>query len=171
VTTDDDEIAERVRLLRNYGSRVKYYHEVKGFNSRLDPLQAAFLRVKLKHLDEWNRRRQEIATRYLANAESKLELWLPFVPDYVEPVWHLFVIRHLKRDQLLEHLLSSGIETLIHYPVPPHLSIAYADQCRDCTHLSITEQTSRTCLSLPIGPQLTDEQQIKILETMRRFKP
>ena len=180
VTTDDGDLADRVRTLRNYGSRKKYFNEVKGFNSRLDELQAAFLRVKLRHLDEWNNRRRDIA-RYYLNALSPIDgetrttsdappptspdvtsnlgaptscLVLPFVPDWAEPVWHLFVIRHPRRDTLQERLAQAGIGTLIHYPVPPHLSGAYADAGVLRGALPIAEELARTALSIPIGPHL-----------------
>jgi dTDP-4-amino-4,6-dideoxygalactose transaminase len=128
VMSNDEHLMKRVRLLRNYGSKVKHYNETRGFNSRLDPLQAAFLRVRLKHLDEWNLRRQAVAEMYRKDLAGATGCVLPFVPDWVEPAWHLFVIRHPSRDLLREHLLSLGIETGIHYPVPPHLSEAYSDK-------------------------------------------
>lgn len=158
VTTDDATLAERVRMLRNYGSKVKYYNELKGFNSRLDPLQAAFLRVKLKYLDVWNERRRAIAATYLGVLASHPSLVLPNIPDGLEPVWHLFVVRHPHRDALQQKLQSAGIGTLIHYPVPPHLSDAYSDRDWSSYQLSITEQLANTVLSLPIGPHLQPEQ-------------
>jgi len=126
ITTDDDVLAERIRTLRNYGSKKKYYNEVKGYNSRLDELQAAFLRVKLKKLDDWNGRRSEVAKAYLNHLAGIDNLSLPVVPEWAEPVWHLFVVRHPQRDRLQEKLTAAGIGTMIHYPVPPHLSGAYA---------------------------------------------
>jgi len=153
VVTNDDDLADRVRLLRNYGSRVKYEHEIKGFNSRLDPLQAAFLRVKLTYLDEWNARRKATAQHYLEALATVPDLALPFVPDWAEPVWHLFIVRHPKRDKLQKHLTNAGIGTLIHYPVPPHLSRVYTNPGRT-VDLPITENLASTVLSLPIGPQL-----------------
>ena len=127
VTTNDAVLADRVRILRNYGSKKKYYNDCQGYNSRLDELQAAFLRVKLKRLDEWNERRRAVAARYQAGLASMSGLTLPFVPAWAEPVWHLFVVRHPNRDRLQQQLTEAGIGTLIHYPVPPHLSGAYAD--------------------------------------------
>jgi len=154
ITTNDDELADRVRVLRNYGSRVKYYNEVKGFNSRLDPLQAAFLRVRLSHLDEWNRRRQVIAGHYLEELAIVSELTLPYMPDYAEPAWHLFVVRHQHRDAFRRRLTHAGIGTLIHYPVPPHLSDAYRDAGYVVGALPITECLANEVLSVPIGPHL-----------------
>src|SRR5918992_4509252 len=104
VTTDDDALAERVRLLRNYGSKVKYHHDLPGMNSRLDSLQAAFLRIKLRRLDEWNERRREVAERYLERLDGTEGLVLPAVADWAEPVWHLFVVQHPRRDDLQERL-------------------------------------------------------------------
>jgi dTDP-4-amino-4,6-dideoxygalactose transaminase len=158
VTTNDAELADRVRTLRNYGSKEKYYYEVKGFNSRLDELQAAFLRVKLQRLDEWTTRRREVAAYYLAALSQLPDLTLPFVPDWAEPVWHLFVVRHPQRHELQQKLTAAGIGTLIHYPVPPHLSGAYADETWKPHDFPIAEELSGTVLSLPIGPHLSNEQ-------------
>jgi len=158
ITTNDAALDDRVRTLRNYGSKKKYYNEVKGFNSRLDELQAAFLRVKLKKLDEWNDRRRRLAALYLTELGGAENLTLPFVPEWAEPAWHLFVVRHPKRDALQQKLAAAGIGTLIHYPVPPHLSGAYAADKRLRGHLPIAEAFSDTVLSLPMGPHLTAEQ-------------
>jgi dTDP-4-amino-4,6-dideoxygalactose transaminase len=158
VTTNDPEVAERVRTLRNYGSQKKYYNEIKGYNSRLDELQAAFLRVKLKKLDEWNARRQAVAAQYLAELAGASALTLPFVPESAEPVWHLFVVRHPKREALQQKLAAADIGTLIHYPVPPHLSGAYADGKWPRGGFPMAEELSDTVLSLPMGPHLAKEQ-------------
>ena len=159
VTTNDPDLAERVRMLRNYGSKKKYFNDFKGFNSRLGELQAAFLRVKLKKLDEWNDRRCKIAALYNSQLSTlNSQLVLPFVPVWAEPVWHLFVIRHSRRDALQEQLTEAGIGTLIHYPVPPHRSGAYADQKIPRHGLPVAETASETVLSLPMGPHLTNDQ-------------
>ena len=126
VTTNDPQLADRLRVLRNYGSRVKYVNEVQGYNSRLDPLQAAILRVKLAHLDEWNERRRAIAARYQSGLAG-CGLALPHVPEWAEPVWHLYVVQHPQRDALQQALNDAGVGTLIHYPIPPHRQQAYAD--------------------------------------------
>jgi dTDP-4-amino-4,6-dideoxygalactose transaminase len=157
VTTNDPELAAEVRLLRNYGSRVKYYNDVKGFNSRLDELQAAFLRVKLRRLDEWNQRRSNVALRYCDGLQGLDGLTLPFAPPWAEPVWHLFVVRHPRRDELQQALAGAGISTLIHYPVPPHLSGAYAKEYRGRGAFPVAEAMANTVLSLPMGPHLSDE--------------
>ncbi len=161
VTTDDPEVANRVRVLRNYGSRVKYENEVKGFNSRLDPLQAAFLRVKLGRLEVWNARRREVAHRYLHELEGCAGLILPQILAATEPVWHLFVIRHPNRDDLQKHLAAEGIQTLIHYPIPPHRQKAYAELRH--LNLPVSERIHREVLSLPIGPHLTEDMLSQVL--------
>jgi dTDP-4-amino-4,6-dideoxygalactose transaminase len=153
VTTDDPDIADRIRVLRNYGSRVKYVNEVQGVNSRLDPVQAAVLRVKLRHLDEWNDRRRTIATTYLEGlAPSRLRL--PVVPSWAEPVWHLFVVQTPQRDAVQAGLTRAGIGSLIHYPIPPHRQEAYRSLAYAEGSLPLAEQMAREVLSLPIGPQM-----------------
>jgi dTDP-4-amino-4,6-dideoxygalactose transaminase len=155
ITSNDPEIADRVRVLRNYGSRVKYVNEVKGCNSRLDPVQAAVLRVKLRHLDEWNARRTAIAVRYTAELAGT-GFVLPEVPEWAEPVWHLYVVQHAERDRLQKALQEAGIGTLIHYPIPPHLQIAYRDADYAAGRFPIAESMANRLLSLPMGPQLED---------------
>jgi dTDP-4-amino-4,6-dideoxygalactose transaminase len=153
VTTSDDELADKVRMLRNYGSKVKYQHELLGVNSRIDELQAAFLRVKLAHLDEWNARRKKVAAQYLSDLSSlKAQLTLPHVPGWADPVWHLFVVRHPERDRLQQHLTERGIQTIIHYPIPAYRSGAYEALGIKEGRLPICENLSREVLSLPIGP-------------------
>lgn len=156
VTTNDPELADRIRVLRNYGSRVKYVNEVKGFNSRLDPIQAAVLRVKLRVLDEWNARRRGIAQRYLEGLTGS-GLVLPQVPEWAEPVWHLFVVRHLERDALVKRLNAAGVGTLIHYPVPPHLQAAYAEMGFGVGAFPVAESMAGKVLSLPMGAQMAAE--------------
>ena len=168
VTTDDAELAARIRTLRNYGSKRKYYNEVKGYNSRLDELQAAFLRVKLKKLDEWNGRRRAVAARFTAALRDTPGLTLPFALEWAEAVWHLFVVRHAKRDLLQQRLTAAGIGTLIHYPVPPHLSGAYADGKWSRGAFPIAEELADTMLSLPMGPHLADDQASLVIEEVNR---
>jgi dTDP-4-amino-4,6-dideoxygalactose transaminase len=158
VTTDDDALADRLRVLRNYGSRAKYYNEEKGFNSRLDELQAALLRVKLTRLAQWNERRKQVAARYLEALEGVADLGLPFVPTYADPVWHLFVVRHPRRDALQQHLSRAGVGTLIHYPLPPHLQKAYAELGLGAGAFPLAERQADEVLSLPMGPHITDEE-------------
>jgi dTDP-4-amino-4,6-dideoxygalactose transaminase len=153
VTTDDDELSEKICVLRNYGSRIKYHNKYKGFNSRLDEVQAAFLRVKLKYLDEWNARRARTAAQYL-DALKDASLLLPYIPNETEPVWHLFIVRTQHRDELQKHLQEAGIGTLIHYPIPPHCSEAYSDGLWQRGSFPITERLADTVLSLPMSPHL-----------------
>lgn len=167
ITTNDPAIAEKVRLLSNYGSRAKYNHEIKGSNTRLDELQAAFLRIKLKKLDEWNNCRRDLADQYLQELANIPDLILPFVPVWAEPAWHLFVVRHPRRDALLEALKAHGIETLIHYPISPHKQSAY----REMNNLSllVTEKIHNEVLSLPMGPALTFEELISVADVVNTF--
>jgi len=155
VTTNNSEIAEKIRVLRNYGSRIKYVNEVRGYNSRLDPVQAAVLRVKLRHLDEWNARRRRIAYRYLKGLATT-RLRLPQVMNGAEPVWHLFVVRDVKRERLRQALADLGIGTLIHYPVTPSRQVAYADAGIASGALPLANKLAREVLSLPIGPHLSE---------------
>lgn len=166
VTTDDDELAARVRLLRNYGSTRKYHNEEQGINSRLDELQAALLRVRLSHLDEWNSRRVRIAARYLEELRT-CDLMLPAVCEGADPVWHLFVVRSKRRDELQALLKLAGVSTLVHYPVPPHLQTAYDDLALPAGSLPITEAIHREVLSLPIGPQLSEAHQAKVVGAIK----
>jgi dTDP-4-amino-4,6-dideoxygalactose transaminase len=167
VTTNDDALAESVSSLRNYGSKVKYRHDHQGYNSRLDELQAAFLRVKLAKLDIWNERRQVIAGHYLKMLTDIPGLTLPFVAPWAEPVWHLFVVRHPKRDMLQRNLKDAGIGTQIHYPVPPHLSGAYADMGFKPGTFPVAETLAKEVLSLPLGPQVNAEQAQAVGEAVR----
>jgi dTDP-4-amino-4,6-dideoxygalactose transaminase len=166
VTTNNAELADKIRLLRNYGSRVKYENEIQGYNSRLDELQAAFLRVKLAKLDEWNARRVKVAEQYLHNLSKNPHLMLQFVPDWAEPVWHLFVVRHPNRYNLEQHLRKNGIATLIHYPIPPHLSDAYAGEGWHLDSFPLSERLSKEVLSLPIGSHLNDQQIEAVTRTL-----
>lgn len=168
VTTKDARLAERVSTLRNYGSRAKYVNDEKGVNSRLDPLQAAILSVKLKYLDSWTHTRRSLAGRYLDNLKG---VTLPHVPIWAEPVWHLFVVQHPKRDLLMERLRDEGIDTLIHYPIPPHLQDAYDDCGYSKGAFPIAERMAATVLSLPIGPQMSVEEQDKVIEAVNRLAP
>jgi dTDP-4-amino-4,6-dideoxygalactose transaminase len=162
VVTSDDALADRLRLLRNYGSRVKYHNEVKGYNSRLDELHAAFLREKLKVLDDWNRRRGDIARRLLKGLEAS-GLVLPAVPEWADPVWHVFVVRSAARDSLQQALAARGIGSMIHYPIPPHRQPAYAELQLGPGSLPIAEAIHREVLSLPMWPHLSAQQVDQII--------
>jgi dTDP-4-amino-4,6-dideoxygalactose transaminase len=166
VTTNNAELADKIRILRNYGSHVKYKNEIQGYNSRLDELQAAFLRVKLTKLDEWNARRVTVAAQYLQKLNDSPNLTLPVVPEWAEPVWHLFVVRHPQRSDLEQQLNLAGIGTLIHYPIPPHLSGAYTKAKWLLGAFPVTEQLSNEVLSLPLSPHLNKHDISLILETL-----
>jgi dTDP-4-amino-4,6-dideoxygalactose transaminase len=168
ITTDDDGIAERVRVLRNYGSRVKYVNEVQGWNSRLDDVQAAVLGAKLTTLDAWNSRRSAQAARYLA-AFADAPLVLPHVPGWAEPVWHQFVVRSSERDRLQRFLNDQGIGTIIHYPIPPHRQQAYAGLHMASDAFPLANRIADEVLSLPIGPHLTDAQQQRVIDAVLAF--
>lgn len=166
VTTNDAQLADRIRVLRNYGSRVKYVNEVQGYNSRLDPLQAAILRVKLAHLDEWNARRRAIAARYQLGLAG-CDLTLPHVPDWADPVWHLCVVQHPQRDSLYKALADSGVGTLIHYPIPPHLQQAYAPAGWAKGQFPLAERMGEQVLSLPMGPHLDAKQVTAVIQAVK----
>lgn len=167
ITTNNAQLADHVRVLRNYGSRIKYINEVQGINSRLDPVHAAALRVKLKVLDEWNARRAAIAARYTAELVNT-EVLLPLVPDWATPVWHLFVVQHSKRDGLQKRLSAAGVSTLIHYPIPLHMQQAYAGFGWKDGDFPIAEQIARQVLSLPMGPQLSSEGVAAVVRALKR---
>ncbi|MEP6911403.1 MAG: DegT/DnrJ/EryC1/StrS family aminotransferase [bacterium] len=169
IVTNDPAIADRIAALRNYGSRVKYHHEFKGFNSRLDELQAAFLVAKLSKLDEWNARRKEVARHYLQTLEGVPDLRLPFVPEWADPVWHLFVVQHPRRDAFQKHLHEAGIGTIIHYPVPPHLQKAYEEMGISVGRFPLAERMAQEVLSLPMGPHLREEEQNYVIEMVSSF--
>lgn len=166
VLTNDDLIADKVRRLRSYGSSVKYNHELAGYNSRLDELQAAFLREKLKVLDEWNSMRRSIARSYSSRLEG-LGYVLPFVPDYAEPVWHLYVIRSKKREELRSYLDVEGISTVVHYPIPPHKQICYSEFV-NCD-LPVAELLAEEVLSLPMSSDLEQNELEKVCHALREF--
>lgn len=167
ITTNDPALADRVKILRNYGSRRKYCHDVFGFNSRLDELQAAFLRIKLLNLDEDNRRREEIAALYSAGLGG-LPLNLPKLSPWINSVWHLYVVRTSLRERLQEHLHKQGIGTLVHYPIPPHRQAAYSSVVQPKSH-PIAESLAHEVLSLPIGPHLTNQQINWVVESIKDF--
>ncbi|MDX1353434.1 MAG: DegT/DnrJ/EryC1/StrS family aminotransferase [Thiomicrorhabdus sp.] len=167
VLTSNDEIAAKVRQLRNYGSKIKYQHDTLGYNSRLDEMQASFLRVKLGVLDEWNERRRDIAEQYSKLLEGS-GLITPFVPEYAEPVWHLYVVRSSKRDELKEYLDINGVSTVIHYPIPPHQQKCYQDFNE--MRFPIAEALANEVLSLPISPQISIEQAAYVARNIAQFK-
>ncbi|HEY0381072.1 MAG TPA: DegT/DnrJ/EryC1/StrS family aminotransferase [Candidatus Elarobacter sp.] len=169
VVTNDAELAKKVRVLRNYGSEVKYYNQVKGYNSRLDELHAALLRVKLRKLDEWNERRRRVVARYLQGLDGASGLVLPAVCDGADPAWHLFVVRHPRRDALQQHLDTAGIGTLIHYPLPPHLQDAYAERGYAAGDFPLAESIAGEVLSLPVGPHVSADEIDYVVASVRSF--
>ena len=169
VTTNDDEVAKNIKMLRNYGSEIKYHHEFIGSNMRLDELQAAFLSVKLKQLDGWTRQRQQIAEWYTETLTGIGDLILPFVHPLANHVFHLYVIRSRFRDALQQHLSEHGIETLIHYPVPPHLQKAYISLNHKKGDFPIAEELADTSLSLPLWPGLPEESINEVAGCIKKF--
>ncbi|WP_329093487.1 MULTISPECIES: DegT/DnrJ/EryC1/StrS family aminotransferase [unclassified Streptosporangium] len=167
VVTDNADLVARLRLLRNYGSRIKYQHEIQAGNSRLDELQAAMLRVKLARLDDWNARRRSVAERYLKELSDLDDLVLPEVASWADPAWHLFVVRSATREQLRERLAQAGVGTLIHYPVPVHLSPAFASDRRLAGSQPLAERIADEVLSLPMGPHMSDEAVDSVVAAVR----
>lgn len=169
ITTNDEKLDETVRTLRNYGSQKKYHNELIGFNMRLDEAQAAFLRVKLRYLEEWNQQRQQIASWYNDALNNVGDIILPKTADEATHVYHLYVIRTQKRDALQQHLSTAGIGTLIHYPIPPHLQKAYQHLDYKKGDFPIAEEIAATCLSLPIWPGLSQADVEFIVHTIKNF--
>lgn len=167
VTTDDDALAQCVRALRNYGSEVKYQHRLRGTNSRLDELQAALLRVKLRYVDEDTRLRRRVATRYLDGIRHP-DIVLPFVAREEAHAWHMFVLRCRQRDALQRHLAACGIQTQVHYPLPPHRQPAYAGLLD--VRLPLTERLHEEVLSLPLSPTLADADVGRVIAAVNAFR-
>jgi len=170
ITTNNPELAQQVRVLRNYGSQQKYYNEVVGYNSRLDELQAAVLGVKLHYLSGWTQQRQEVAAWYNQHLASIEGIRLPHVAEGATHVYHLYVIHATKRNALQQHLTAHGISTMIHYPVPPHLQQAYAQLKLLKGAFPIAEELAATCLSLPMWPGMTEEHVVAVAAAMRSFE-
>lgn len=169
VTTGDMDLAQRIRSLRNYGSQIKYHNEIKGYNSRLDELQAAFLRVKLRYLDEWNERRRMLAQRYRQGLNPEIYI-LPSVLEWAQPVWHIFVVRTPVRDKVVDYLAGNGIGTMVHYPVPPHLQPAYQELGMGAGSYPVTEKIHQEVLSLPLWPQMSLVEQDYAIEILNGVK-
>lgn len=168
VLTNDATVAARVRELRNYGSKVKYKHDLAGYNTRLDEMQAAFLRVKLSVLDTWNQRRREIADTY-GRTLSGCGLVLPVVPDHVQPVWHLYVVATAEREALRAHFERAGVATVIHYPIAPHKQSCYSEFAAHA--LPLAEQMAAEVLSLPMSPAMTQEEVAYVAQVIHDFAP
>jgi dTDP-4-amino-4,6-dideoxygalactose transaminase len=170
ITTSDPDLARALRLLRNYGSPSKGEHVMLGFNSRLDEIHAAVLRVKLRHLDEWNARRRAQANRYREELHD-VDVVLPVADTSVTPSWHLFVIRHPHRDDLRARLALAGVSAQVHYPAPPHLQPAYRALGFGPGSFPTSELLHQTVLSLPIGPHLTSTDQEQVIDAVKRVIP
>ena len=169
ITTNDTDIANKIKVLRNYGSEKKYYNEVIGYNMRLDECQAAFLSVKLKYLQEWTTQRQQIAAWYNNGLKGIEELHLPEIAKGSTHVFHLYVVRTKKRNELQNHLTENGIGTLIHYPVPPHLQKAYSFLGFNKGAFPIAEEIADTCLSLPLWPGMTEDEVYTVCSAIKNF--
>lgn len=168
VLVKDEKLAQEFRIYRNYGSEKRYYNKVVGTNSRLDELQAALLRVRLAHLDELTREKQEIAECYYNGIKNNL-IELPLVSTGTANVWHQFVVRCKERDRLKDYLQKQGIDTIIHYPIPPHLAEAYKNLGMKEGDLPVTEELARTVLSLPMYNGMTKEEIDYVIETINGF--
>jgi len=169
ITTDNQELAERIKTLRNYGSSKKYYNDVIGYNNRLDELQAALLSVKLKYLNTWTEMRQKAANQYLVELQGVGDLILPVTHPKSTHVYHLFVIRTDKRDELQKFLSNKGVDTLIHYPIPPHLQKAYENLGYTTGDFPIAERMAETCLSLPMYSGITESQIHQVVAGVKAF--
>jgi dTDP-4-amino-4,6-dideoxygalactose transaminase len=169
IVTNDKAVADKVRSLSNYGSSTKYHHDCQGLNSRLDELQASFLRVKLKKLDEWNQIRASVADVYGRGLRRAANLILPEIPDWADPVWHLYVVRHPRRDLLQQYLKRLDISTLIHYPIPPHRSGAYYGASGSAISLPIAERLAAEVISLPMGPKVKPSEVSRVIESIVEF--
>lgn len=170
ITTNDLSLANQLRALRNYGSHKKYVNDIMGYNSRLDPLQAAALDIKLKYLNEWTSRRLKIANRYSSEISRKY-LKTPATEDWAKHGWHLYVIRTKYRDEIISYLNEKKIETIIHYPIPPHKQKAYNKKYKNVGKLMVAESMSNEVLSIPIGPHLKEKEVDYIIDSLNQFVP
>ncbi len=168
IVTNDAELADRIRMLADHGRKEKYLHEMFGYNSRLDTLQAAVLKIKLQHLDKWNARRKEIAALYKKELDGVLQVTIPEAPAYADPVWHLFVIRTPDRDNLQVYLKGNGIQTGIHYPVPIPLQPVGQGLKHNCDINTLTE-IGNSILSIPMCPEMTDEMVCYVAENIKDY--
>jgi dTDP-4-amino-4,6-dideoxygalactose transaminase len=168
VLTNSEELARRVRALRNYGSEVKYHHPELGFNSRLDALQAVVLRVKLRHLARWNAQRREAAKRYMRLLDDHRDVMLPRTRSGNEHIWHIFAVRVPRRDAVLRALNAAGIGAGVHYPVPIHLQGAFKHLGHRAGDFPVAEQAANEMISLPLYPEITERQQEQVVEHLTR---
>ena len=169
VTTNDEQIARTIKMLREHGQAAKYFHDLEGYNGRLDAIQAAFLRVKLRHLAQWNEQRRAAAARYLDLLSASPDVTLPFESDRSKAVYHLFVVRHANRDALADHLKGQGINSGLHYPLPVHLQKCYREWGYQTGALPETERAAKEILSLPMFPGLNLDQQTRVATALESF--
>ncbi len=169
VTTNDDEIAQQVRMIRDHGQTKKYFHAIEGYNGRLDAIQAGILKIKLRYLTEWNERRRQNAYHYKELFNLVNGIITPYDPPWVRSVYHLFIIRTQKRDELQRHLSKNHIATGLHYPIPLHLQKAYERLGFEEGNFPVSEKVAKEILSLPMGPELTYSQQKQVVEEIREF--
>lgn len=169
ITTDDPEIARKVSMLRDHGQAKKYYHDFEGYNGRLDAIQAGFLRVKLKRLSEWNEKRRQNASRYNEILKSVDHIVTPYEPGWTKAVYHLYIIRTKKREELQKYLSEKGVNTGLHYPIPLHLQNAYQKSGLTNGNYPVTEKVAQEILSLPMFPQLTEQQILYVAEKIKEF--
>jgi dTDP-4-amino-4,6-dideoxygalactose transaminase len=169
VVCRDPEMAKTLRMLRNYGEEQRYYHTIEGFNSRLDEIQAAILRAKLPHLERWNARRREIAAQYARSIRNEAVV-LPGVQPGCEHIYHLYVVRTAERDALRQHLAEKGVGSQIHYPVPLHLQKAFAPLGQGTGSCPVAEENAARILSLPLYPELTDDQIAHVAESVNAYQ-
>ena len=170
ITTNDADLAQKIQVLRNYGSQQKYYNEVVGYNSRLDELQAALLRVKLRHLPSWTAQRQQVAAWYGQHLAGIEGLRLPHTAPDATHVYHLYVVHHERRDALQRHLTAAGINTMIHYPVPPYRQQVYAGMNLPAGRFPIAEALAATCVSLPMWPGMTEDLVAAVAAAFRSYQ-
>ena len=168
IVTNDNELAEKVRAIRNYGSIIKYHNEYKGINSRLDEMQAEFLRIKLKYLDMWNAHRQKIAKLYIERINNS-KIILPYINSVDESIWHVFPVRTEYRDDLINYINNNGISTLIHYPIPIHLQMAYKDLGYKVGDFKVAETISKTVLSLPIWYGIREDELNYVVNVLNKW--
>jgi dTDP-4-amino-4,6-dideoxygalactose transaminase len=169
ITTNDSNLAERLRRLRNYGQRVKYDHVEKGENSRLDTLQAAILQIKLPHLLQWNEARAVHARMYIERLKGIGDLRFQKVPEYTSHIYHLFIVETAHRDALQKHLDASAVQTNVHYPIPIHLSAAFKDLGYGVDDFPVTERLAKQMLSLPMYPELTESQIDRVVHEIKSY--
>jgi dTDP-4-amino-4,6-dideoxygalactose transaminase len=169
VTTNNQQMADKIRMLRDHGQAKKYYHDIEGYNGRLDAVQAGILQVKLRHLSDWNRKRREAASRYKELLSSLEEITLPFEPAWAKSIFHLYVVAVAERNELLEHLQSENIGHGIHYPVPVHLQKPYQNLGYRENDFPVAERACRNLLSLPMHPYLSNEEQVRVAKAIEGF--